>query len=73
MYKYFFKNISYDYSSIIITWGNINNLKKMVLLKINILIKIQEKNKKFLWFVISLDNKIPKNLNENIVIFYIKI
>ena len=41
----------------------------MVLLRISISTKIQEKNKKFLWFVISLDNKIPKNLNKNIVIF----
>ena len=28
MDKYFFKNISNDFNSIIITWGNINNFRK---------------------------------------------
>ena len=69
MYKYFFKNISYDYSSIIITWGNINNFRKNGSFEDKYFNQNSRKNKKFLWFVISLDNKIPKNLNENIVIF----
>ncbi len=65
----FFKNISYDYSSIIITWGNINNFRKNGSFEDKYFNQNSRKNKKFLWFVISLDNKIPKNLNENIVIF----
>lgn len=65
----FFKNISNDFSSIIITWGNINNFRKNGSFEDKYFNQNSRKNKKFLWFVISLDNKIPKNLNKDIVIF----
>ena len=65
----FFKNISNDFSSIIITWGNINNFRNNGSFEDKYFNQNSTKNKKFLWIVISLDNKIPKNLNKNIVIF----
>jgi len=67
--KIFFKNITDKFDSIILTWGNINNFKKNGSFDDKYFNQNSRKNKKFLWFIISLDNKIPNKIDNNIVIF----
>ncbi len=65
----FSKNITDEFDSIILTWGNINNFKKDGSFDDKYFNQNSRKNKKFLWFVISSDNKIPNKIDNNIVIF----
>ena len=67
--KTFFKNISYDFNSIILTWGKISDFKKNGSFEDKYFNQNSKKNKKSLWFIISLDNKIPSQIDSNIVIF----
>ena len=67
--KIFYKKISGKFNSIILTWGNIRNFKKNGSFEDKYFNQNSKKNKKFLWFIISLDNKIPNKLDNNIVLF----
>jgi len=58
-----------NYDTIILTWGKYNNFSKdgdFIDLHFN---ESSKKHKNILWFVISLDNKLPLNIKKNIVIF----
>ncbi len=67
--KIFFKKISYNFNSIILTWGNISDFKKNGSFEDKYFNQNSRRNKKFLWFIISLDNKTPRKIDPNIIIF----
>ena len=70
--KIFFKKLDSKYNSIIITWGRINNFQKDGSFYDLYFNQNSKYNKNFLWFIISLDNQIPRNIGKNIIVFYQK-
>ena len=63
---------NFDYNKIIISWSNYDNFNKNgsyndKYFNVNSRIK-----KKTLWFLIHLDNKIPKKIDDNIIILFQK-
>jgi len=70
--KIFFKKLDLKYNSIIITWGRINNFQKDGSFYDLYFNQNSKYNKNFLWFIISLDNQIPRNIGKNIIVFYQK-
>ena len=68
--KIFYKKITNDFDSIILTWGSIKNFKKDGSFNDKYFNQNSRKNKNFLWFIISLDSKRPNKIDDNIVIFF---
>ena len=58
-----------NYDTIVLTWGRYNNFSKKGDFIDPYFNENSKKYKNILWFIISLDNKLPLNINNNIVVF----
>ena len=62
------KNNINDYNTIVLTWGRCNNFSDNGDYFDSCFNESSKNYKKILWFVVSLDNKVPKKINTNIVL-----